>query len=392
MELGNIISAHEVEGLDFHSLGTAAVSDVELSPLQFDRAEYTSFEEFIQRLAQLPDKPKRVHNYALSICGHVVKDRMERYLSHEGESSSLLKEALKSPRHYLVARNMDLTPRNTDHFELGTFAHQAILEPSKFEKVIVEPKANRGQIAGVCALIDFYSDLLTIPQTAIYSAMKMGELRDRLAELEAEAADRGYTAISADYASIIRAMKVSFNTYGGGILPRMMRYVKTETSMYGRDASTGLKVKIRPDGLLLEENFGLNAILSVKTTSATSVEAFMRDCAKFRYELAEGMYLKVASDITGRHFSGTVMIMAQTVLPYQVAVLYWDAEDLEIGKYKYAQALDIVSQCQAANHWPGFDAKAEAGAYGIIQCKLPTYIRAELLPQYLPEQTTCNHD
>ena len=280
---------------------------------------------------------------------------------------------------------MDLKPRNTDHFELGSFAHMAILEPARFERVIVEPKANRGQIAGVCALIEFYSDLLTIPQTAIFKDMKLTELRELLDGLESEAAARGYTAIPADYAAIIRAMKVSFTTYGGGILPQMMRFVKTETSMYGRDAATGLKVKIRPDGLLLEEDFGMNAILSVKTTSATSVEAFMRDCAKFRYELAEGMYLKVASDITGRRFTGTVMIMAQTVMPYQVAVLYWDAEDLQIGKYKYAQALDIVAQCRAANHWPGFDAKAEAGAYGIIQAKLPGYIKAELLPQYLPE-------
>lgn len=385
MDLQKVISPEEIEGLDMQLLGTSEPSAEELSPLQFDREDYTPFEEFVERLSALPETPARVRNYALSVRGRVANDRMESYLKHEGESSSLLKEALKSPRHYLVARNMDLQPRNTDHFELGTFAHQAILEPAKFERVIVEPKANRGQIAGVCSLIEFYSDLLAIPQTAIFADMKLGELRELLSDLEAEAATRGYTAIPADYAAIIRAMRVSFNTYGGGILPRLMRYVKTETSMYGRDAATGLKVKIRPDGMLLEEDFGMNAILSVKTTSATSVEAFMRDCAKFRYELSEGMYLKVASEITGRRFTGTVMIMAQTVIPYQVAVLYWDAEDLQIGKYKYAQALDIVAQCRAANHWPGFDAKAEAGAFGIIQAKLPGYIRSELLPQYLPE-------
>lgn len=373
-------------GFDVVDLTGAAVTGEELRPLQFDRTNHTPFEEFIHRLDQLPDQPKRVHNYALSVRGRVVNDRMERYLAHEGESSSLLKEVLKSPRHYLVARNLDLAPRSTGHFELGTFAHQAILEPGRFGKVIVEPKANRGATAGVCALIEFYCDLLGRPQSAIFSDMKLGELCEMLTGLETDAAEQGYTAIGAESAAIIRAMRVSFNTYGGGILPQMMRCVKTETSMYGRDDSTGLKVKIRPDGLLLEENFGLNAILSVKTTSATSVEAFMRDCAKYRYELAEGMYLQVASEITGRRFTGTVMIMAQTVMPYQVAVLYWDAEDLAIGKYKYAQALDIVAQCRAANHWPGFDAKAEAGSYGIIQAKLPSYIRAELLPQYLPEE------
>lgn len=385
MNIEGVISAQELEGLDTGVLDTLGVSETVLSPLQFDRTEYTPFEEFLHRLSQLPERPKKVRNYSLSIHGRVANDRMERYLAHDGESSSLLKEALKSPRHYLVARNMELKPRNTDHFELGTFAHQAILEPLKFEKVIVEPKNNRGQINGVCNLIGFYSDLLGIPQTAILSSLKLPALKDMLSDLETRAVNMGYTSISEDYSSIIRAMKVSFKTYGGGILPKMMQYVKTETSMYGKDPSTGLKVKIRPDGLLLEENFGINAILSVKTTCATSVEAFMRDCAKFRYELAEGMYLKAASEITGRRFTATVMIMAQTVMPYQVAVFYWDAEDLEIGKYKYAQAMDIVKQCMDANSWPGFDAKAESGAYGIIQCKLPDYIKSELLPQYLPE-------
>lgn len=357
----------------------------ELSPLQFDRAEYTPFEEFLHRLSELPEKPKKVHNYALSVNGRVVNDRMEKYLAHEGESSSLLKEALKSPRHYLFAKNEEVKPRNTDHFELGTFCHQAILEPSKFEKVIMEPKNNRGQINGVCNLIVFYCDLLGIPQDADLSVLKLQGLKDKVRELEARAQNEGYTFIGEEYHRIIRVIKASYNTYGGGILPKLMQFVKTETSMYGKDASTGLKVKIRPDGLLLEENFGVNAILSVKTTCATSVEAFMRDCAKFRYELAEGMYLKVASEITGRKFTATVMIMAQTVIPYQVAVFYWDAEDLEVGKYKYQQAMDIVKQCRDANSWPGFDAKAEAGAYGIIQCKLPEYIKSELLPQYLPE-------
>lgn len=371
-------------GFDISDLTGATVAE-ELSPLQFDREDYTPFEEFLHRIAMLPDKPKKVHNYALGVNGMVVNDRMEKYLAHPGESSSLLKEALKSPRHYLIARNEEVKPRNIDHFELGTFCHQAILEPSKFEKVVVAPKVNRGTIEGNCALINFYCDLLCIPQYTILSTLKLQALKDIVADLEGQAEKTGYTMIGEEHYNIIRVIKTSYKTYGGGILPHIMPYVKTETSMYGTDPSTGLKVKIRPDGLLLDENFGLNAILSVKTTCATSVEAFMRDCAKFRYELAEGMYLKVASEVAGRKFTATLMIMAQTTIPFQVAVFYWDAEDLQVGKYKYAQAMDIVKQCRDANCWPGFDAKAEGGAHGIIQCKLPDYIKSELLPQYLPE-------
>lgn len=368
-----------------YDLSEATVTGEELRPLQFDRIKYTPFEEFIHHLDNLPDKPHRVHNHSLSLHGRVSSDQMKTYLASAGESSSLLKEALKSPRHYLIARSEEITPCDIRHFELGTFAHEAILEPRRFEKVVVKPKVDRGTIRGCIELIRFYVDLMKTPQIEIDPSWKLPTLKAMLCDMEAQCEMAGYTMIDRKYHDIIRAMKVSFITYGGGILPRIMPYVKTETSMYGRDASTGLKVKIRPDGMLLEENFGMNAILSVKTTNATSVEAFMRDCAKYRYELAEGMYLKVASEITGREFTATLMIMAQTVLPFQVAVFYWDAEDLQVGKYKYAQALDIVKQCRDNGTWPGFDAKAEEGAHGIIQCKLPDYIKGELLPQYLHE-------
>ena len=77
------------------------------------------------------------------------------------------------------------------------------------------------------------------------------------------------------------------------------------------------------------------------------------------------------------------MLMIQNVAPFQMALIFWDAEDLQIGKYKYAQSMDIVKQCRDAKRWDGFDALAEAGAFGIIQGKLPSYIKNELSPQYV---------
>lgn len=371
-------------GFEIKDLTGAEVVE-ELSPLHFDDACYTSFEELLTCISQLPECPRRVYNYQLSINGRVSNDSMDRYLAAPANSSSLLKQALNSPRHYYIAAHQPMKPKNASHFELGTFVHSAILEPDKFAKVRVLPAANRATIDGLCELIEFYRQTIGAADEYDISTMKMQALRTVLRDLELRAADMGYTFIDADDRAVVDVIRSAYMTYGDGILPRLMRYAKTETSMYGRDAVTRMKVKIRPDGMILSENLGMNLIVSVKTTSATSIEAFLRDCAKYRYELAEGMYLDVASQITGRPFSGTLMIMAQTVIPYQVAVLYWDAEDLEIGKYKYRQALDIVKQCTVADSWPGFESKAESGAYGIIQAKLPDYIKSELLPQYLPE-------
>ena len=354
--------------------------------LQFDRNDYIDFEQMKWNLDALATAPtKKASCKSLSVHGRVVQDRMSKYLAAQGESSSALKEALKSPRHYLIYKNEKQLEEDKTHFTLGTFIHSAFLEPSKFGKVKVLPEANRSTKAGLQTLIKYYWDLLCRPQELLDDA-NMNDLRDILLDLETNAAAQGYTFIPADMAKVVDIIRASYKTYGGGILPRLVSMGRTEVSMYGKDPGTGLKVKIRPDCMLLEEQVGANIIMSVKSTSATSIEGFMRDAAKYRYHLAEGMYLQVASEITGRHFAGTLMLVAQTVVPYQCFLLWLDAEDLACGKYAYQQAIDIVRQCKDADSWPGFETYAEDDAHGIIQARFPSWIKNELKPQYIPEQ------
>lgn len=370
--------------------GAVAESEdlAKMPELQFDKSGYTDFQDFIFRVYELPAKPatKKPNNAVLSVNGRVVSDKMEKYLAAPGESSSALKTALVSPRHYLIYKNENLKPKDESHFTLGTFIHSAFLEPGKFDKVKTLPEnAPRNTNEGLVKLIDYFWRLLGKDAKDL-SEYNQKQLRTELGELEEEAAKQGYTFISATDAEVIRIIRTSYRTYGGGIIPKLIRHGKTETSMYGKDPATGLKVKIRPDCMLLEEQIGLNIILSVKTTSATTLDGFMRDAAKYRYELAEGMYLQVASQITGRKFTGTLMLIAQTVIPYQCALIWLDAEDLEIGKYKYQQAMETVRQAKASDSYPGFECYAEDGACGIIQTRFPNYIKAELKPQFIPEQ------
>lgn len=375
----------EVSDLDGASLAGGELGATEL---HFDRTEYTELNELAFELKDLPRKPaeKKPSCKSLSVNGRVVQDRMEKYLAADGESSSALKEVLKSPRHYYIYKNEDIRPKDESHFTLGTFIHSAFLEPSKFAKVKVLPaEGNRTSKAGLTVLIKFMWELLCIPPDAFLSEMSMTDMRETLYDLENAAKRAGFSFIDADMAQIVKIVQFSYKTYGNGIIPRLIANGRTEVSMYGRDSGTGQKVKIRPDCILLEEQIGANIILSVKTTSATSIDGFMRDAAKYRYELAEGMYLQVASEITGRKFTGTLMLIAQTVIPFQCALLWLDAEDLECGKYKYQQAIDIVKQCKDANNWPGFEAYAEDETNGIIRVHFPPYIKAELKPQYIPE-------
>lgn len=343
-----------------------------------DTEGYSTYEQVLEAIRNLPPKPRKVSTRALSVNGQVVHDRMDKYLADPGESSSLLKKAMESPRAYYLDRTRALLEKEGRHFTFGTFAHSAILEPSLFAKVHVMPDADRTTKEGCMSLLHYYGDLIaqTVPVDAI--TRPIADLRKMIKAMEATAAEEGHEFVKQSDRQIIDVLFGEFNSYGGGILPRLMQYAQTETSMYGDDPATGLRVKIRPDGLLLEENFGLNAVLSVKTTSAKNLRAFMADCAKYRYELAEGMYLDVASEITGRAFTATLMLVVQSVEPYQIALLCWDAEDLAIGKAKYRKAIDTVAKCRAENRWPGFDAEAEDGTFGLLRAKMPKYIVNEL--------------
>ena len=375
-------------GFDVPDLEGASVAGGELQPteLRFDKTDYLDFEQFKWLITEHEPQKKKPSCRSLSVNGKVVQDRMEKYLSAPGESSSALKEVLKSPRHYLIYKNEDLRPKDESHFTLGTFIHSAFLEPNKFAKVKTLPaEGNKSSKAGIFALINYYWNLLGIAPDAFLPDLKMDELKEVLFDLEAEAKRAGFTFIDPDMAQVVRVVHSSYRTYGGGIIPRLVRLGRTEVSMYGKDPETGLRVKIRPDCMLLEEQIGANIILSVKTTSATTVDGFMRDAAKYRYELAEGMYLRVASEITGRKFTGTLMLVAQTCIPYQCFLLWLDAEDLACGKYKYQQAIDIIRQCKENDSWPGFESFAEDDAHGIIQARFTEWIKSELKPQYIPE-------
>ena len=61
---------------------------------------------------------------------------------------------------------------------------------------------------------------------------------------------------------------------------------------------------------------------------------------------------------------------------YDVAVLFWSPDDLANGKYKYHYALSIVKDCFDKKWFPGYDAKAEEGARGVLICSFLIGVRS----------------
>ena len=186
------------------------------------------------------------------------------------------------------------------------------------------------------------------------------------------------TPVSEEHFLKIQILKKQYDNYGGGILKEILKHSKREISFYTEE--NGVNLKVRPDAIQFEENIGVNAVISIKSTACEDLRAFYYNAAKLHYDLTEGMYQDVISKVSGRDFNTTIMIMLQTVEPFGIAVLVWSAEDIEMGKYKYQMALEIAKECQEKGKYPGYEANAEEGNFGLIQMELPQWNNREFLP------------
>ena len=361
----------------------------ELNPSAYNPEDYPTKEEMLDFIYSNSHKPPvNIDLKELSVNGLVKRDPMEMYLKSKHISSSNLKNALKTPRSFYYDYERVFEEKEKPCFQLGTFAHMAFLEPRLFELVKVEPKCNQSSKDGVIVMIKFYNKLLSndknyvpdVEEEMPSEKWNFSDLKDYRDYKKQKCLDLGYSFISEDMSMIIKALERNYYWYGGGIIPQLLKGAYSEVSFYGKDEETVLDVRVRPDYFNVEENIGVNAVISFKPTRADDLGKFYYDCAKLKYELSEGMYQEVMSSITGRNFNVTIMIMLQTVEPFDVAVLFWSPDDLANGKYKYHYALSIVKDCFEKKWFPGYDANAEEGARGIIDMQLPEWSKKMLHP------------
>jgi hypothetical protein len=199
--------------------------------------------------------------------------------------------------------------------------------------------------------------------------------------IDGQSSDSGLESVTQRQFDIIKQIKMQYFTYGGGILPRLFVHSKTENSIYAKDYR-GLPLKVRPDAMQFEENAGFNMILSIKSTAAPDLHAFRKDTLKFVYELGEGMYQKVASEVTGRDFKVTFTLMLQTVEPYDVALFLWSPEELCLAVSDFEKAIERTKTTLETGEFTGNEIYAEEGNFGMIPMGLPKYAFKE------PDPTT----
>lgn len=343
---------------------------------------YPTIEEFVTIINENIDQPNADLDLSkIGVNGMFVKDSMEDYLNKKGVSSSIIAKVPISAKaaKYEYDKQEDESKEVIKDFEsLGTLIHEAFLEPELFEKVKTEPNADLRTTNGTKEMVKFYISLRN-PKPSYRGISKMG-IKELRTILNAERMICKHTIVTESQKYIIEEIKKNYYTYGGGIIPQILKGSICETSVYTREKEDGIEYpfeeKIRPDSFNLKENIGVDVIISLKSTSAKSFEEFKTQAKTLNYGLKEGFYQRVMSYVTGRQFA-TVMIGLQTTPPYDVFLLLWNKETIEIVTKEAQYYLDILKDSFDRNIFHGMESKAEQGNRGIIDF--------DLYENYVPE-------
>lgn len=363
--------------------------------------EVDTITDVVNHLNMFWDETRNIPTKSLNINGKVIQDRMYTYLENGDKyySSSDFKEVIKSPFHLKYYREsgykdeVDLWKKKSAAFDLGTFLHSAILEPTKFDKMIETPNHARNKKDSMQSGIDWWKRTILEKQGEEF----LTELEDHLArvmsdgEVNADSLDglkfkydyyvnkSDLPSIPEQYYSICKIVKTWYYRYGDGLIPRLLKHSKREVSVYD-DNNFQLPLKVRPDAMLFEENVGRNIILSVKSTRSPYPRKFFNDYANFEYPVSDAMYNEVVTKVTGREFDTTLCVMVQNTAPYGVGVFMVKSEDLAVATSKFYSALATAKECEETGLYPGFEALAERGNMGISPIHLPSWYNQDLLP------------
>jgi exodeoxyribonuclease VIII len=252
----------------------------------------------------------------------------ESYHRHPAVSKSRLDSIARSPLHYW-AKHLDPNrwpAEATPAMLIGSAVHTSVLEPDEWDAnyAVTPAGINRRTNAGKAEW-----DVFT---TAAGSR----------------------TVISREDADLVGKITegVFAHPAAGGLLGLPG---KAETSLFWKDAETGLECKCRPDYLLDDGS----TIVDLKTTESASPADFMQSIIKFRYHVQAAWYLHGVEQATGKRPEQFVFVCIEKRPPFACAAYVAAPEMVQIGWDTARANLNRLAECMAADAWPGYSDQVE---------------------------------
>jgi len=351
------LTKQEFNGIDFDALENAEVAPVNKKQIIID---------FIKANG-IPGNGPDLQLFQNG--GIVIKDDFASYLSNVYfySTGSFAKLANGTPLDFLYDTTDGLKAeiekyKDRSHFDLGSFVHEAILEPEKWDTVVCEPKANRASHEGLDTLINFWSIQCLDHTTEISPNAKTDEKKTLINFLIGVSGKR---AIEFKDALIVQRIHERWKAYQNGLWAGILNAAHREVSIYCNDYM-GMPMRVRPDGLLFADQIGVNAIVSVKTTSESSVRGYGYQMKRLSYLTKEAAYQKIVSKVTGVEFDTTIMIVLSTSEPYQVGVFILNDNEIKASTEQFHSSIETAKTCIQLGDFPGWSIYADADSLGLI--------------------------
>jgi hypothetical protein len=150
-----------------------------------------------------------------------------------------------------------------------------------------------------------------------------------------------------------------------------------ERSIFWTHAATGVRVRVRPDWLILRPDMAV--IVDLKTTTDASPAACSKAIASYAYHQQGALYVDgvyAAYDPADVRF---FFVFQSKRAPYLVTVRELKDQDQDIGRARNEKALRIYADCVATDDWPDWTGPVDT----IPQIGMPTWDTLRQAEEYL---------
>ncbi|MET7975809.1 PD-(D/E)XK nuclease-like domain-containing protein [Streptomyces mirabilis] len=151
-----------------------------------------------------------------------------------------------------------------------------------------------------------------------------------------------------------------------------------ERSIYWTHPGTGVRVRVRPDWLIIRPDVTL--VVDVKTAADASPDGFSRAIESYSYHQQGALYLD-GVEAAGLAPEGArfLFVVQSKKAPYLVTVGELKDQDQDIGRARNDEALRRYAECVATDEWPDWTGPVDT----IPQLGMPSWATLRQAEEFL---------
>jgi hypothetical protein len=254
-------------------------------------------------------------------------------------SNSIAKILLEqSPAHAWLNHsqlNPNYKPSESSRFDLGTAAHDLILEGGTAKICVIQPEDYRSKPT----------------KAEPDGAIPKGWTNNAIREARDQARSNGLVPVLPwDYASTKHMVDVANKFIAGSELAGIFGQGKPEQTIVWQEGETWCKSRLD----WLSDDYRI--ILDYKTTDSAEPEAFIRQIGRMGYDMQAAFYTRGLEAVTGKR--AVFVFLAQEIEPpYACSLVALSNAFIDIAEAKVNSAIHLWSECMSSGNWPAYDGR-----------------------------------